>query len=64
MVNINANLSRFHIIIIKQYWHFQRVTGKQYYTLSRVYIKQYRHFQRVPSTLNYSKNFFSGYITQ
>ena len=42
---------------IKQYWHFQRVTGKQYY---RVYIKEYWHFQKVPSKLNYSKNFFQS----
>ena len=42
---------------IKQYWYFQRVTGKQYY---RVYVKQYWHFQRVPSILNYSKNFFQS----
>ena len=31
---------------IKQYWHFQRVTGKRYYSLSIAYIKQYWHFQR------------------
>ena len=34
---------------IKQYWSFQRVTGKQYYQLSRFFIimKHYWHFQRV-----------------
>ena len=37
---------------IKQYWHFQRVTGEQYY---RIYIKQCCYFQRVPSKWNYSK---------
>ena len=31
LVNSTTNLSRFHVII-KQYWHFQRVSGKQYYT--------------------------------
>ena len=42
---------------IKQYLHFQRVTGKQYF---RVYIKQYWHFQKVPPKLNHSKNVFQS----
>ena len=44
---------------IKQYWHFQRVTGEQYY---RIYIKQCCYFQRVPSKWNYS-NVQSTYHT-
>ena len=32
LANNTTNLSRFHIII-KQYWCFQKVTGKQYHTL-------------------------------
>ena len=46
-----------HFLNIKQYWHFHRVTGRQY---CGVYIKQYWHFQKVPSKLNYSKNFFQS----
>ena len=54
-----------HVFLdIRQYRHFQRVTGKQYYTLFQSYIKQYWHFQSFPSWLNDSKNFFRIHITQ
>ena len=45
---------------IKQYWHFQRVTGKELLHQFPEFIKQCWPFQRVSSKLNYSKNFFQS----
>ena len=52
-----AHISRANI---KQYWNFQRVTGKQYYKLFQSLYQtiQYWHFQRVPSKLNFSNKIF------
>ena len=61
---LSNNTTHFSRAYIKQYWHFLRMFLANNTThFSRVYTKQYWHSHRVPSKLNYSKKFFSEFIS-